>query len=246
MSEPSFVIPTRDRCIDGMKHWFLTFKLGSSTLTWCKECGVHYVDNEPATLPYIYEKLAVVLKSRETGGNLEKKEQYSAPDDKGCISSAYKHDFKRVIELVTQKEPKESKVFEICTYCGTLTASRYKYQAPVLGTTNREKIVRSRRRVYVGYSATLPIAIDSDRISYTLVPDIYLKIEKDRKSKNQSADMVSKFWAHALEAESASWMEDRAQAPLAEFASGMPLSNWSADVTKIKGTVPTQQDHWVS
>lgn len=246
MVKPAFVIPSTDRCIDGMKHWFLTFKLGKHTLNWCKECGLFRVDDEPMSFPRIYYGLQRVLKIKETAGvvpvreSLQPPPYYSSPDDTGCISNDSKHNFKKVVEVVTSKKPKESKVIEICTLCGTLTASKYKYQEPI-PNTNRDKITRSRRRVAVGYfissTSNQGLEDDTDRLYYTLVPDIYLKIEKSYPDS-----LRSKFWHHAIQCESGTWMEDDSQSPLTESVSGVlvepPHNAWNSN----QGA----QEHWCS
>lgn len=192
----AFVLPTEETCVDGLGHWFRGF-LGNM-LSWCCECGVYTKDapssnNVKIVTPGVYKILDSSRKYSHNNTN-----GYHTPDENCCINGD-KHAFKKVQEVVLKKEPKESKVIEVCGLCGTLTISRYRYTEGPLGTSNKTKITRTRRRVQIGSSST--------RLNFALVPDIYHKMERVVPKCSVDKDK-NVFWWYANLYDTGSWMDD--------------------------------------
>ena len=241
MPDKMFVLPTKDVCIDGIKHWWLSLPNSSlswpNIFRWCRECGTYVTDNRaeiPAIRPNMYDRLAEVLKKRPAdyvSRNIRNlKGRFLIPDENFCIVGAEKHRFKKVFEYSIDKNKKEFRVIEVCEICGTLTVAKYKYAGIIgLGTINKDKIIRSRRRMLAG----------SQRMNYGLVPDIFMKLEKAVPSCKVDINK-NLFWWHASIYESCGWHEDMAQSPLGVSIAKPcdPSGGWTS--------APSAGEHWTT
>ena len=236
MSDKMFVLPTKDVCIDGIKHWWLSLP-PKHNFRWCRECGAYVTDRRaeiPAIRPNMYDRLAEVLKKRPTdyvSRNIRNlKGRFLIPDENFCIVGAKKHRFKKVFEYSLTADKKESRVIEVCEICGTLTVAKYKYAGTIgLGSSNKDKIIRSRRRMLAG----------SQRMNYGLVPDIFMKLEKGVSSCKVDINK-NLFWWYASLYETCGWQEDMAESPLGVSIAKPcdPSGGWTS--------TPSAGEHWTT
>jgi hypothetical protein len=245
-----FVLPTSETCMDGKDHWFQTFAFGlfdtdgvrfltasipPNAINWCRECGTYNKGTpQNPSLPvypkvYLYLKEFLLNKKKAGFGK-----RLHMPDENTCINGE-KHHFKKVYEKVISKvakNDKETRVIEVCDLCGTLTVSKYKYSPGVLGTSNKDKISRVRRRIYANDSSSI-------RLNYALIPDIYLKLEKSVPECKLDYQQ-NNFWWYASFYEAGSWMEDVNTSPISLVT--------KPKVEKVESTwAPSaSSEHWTS